>query len=150
LGFLLAIAVLLGSSVAVALYFMNRTSIPPAKPLYSNDNPALKTTNTSKVDVENTPTSELKTSVSPTPIVTPTTEPSEKLPPGAYQGRVIWAEGLSLRSEPQQDAERVGSVAFQENIIVLQENEDKTWLKIRTEGSKQEGWVKVGNIERVN
>lgn len=147
LGFLLAIAVLLGSGVAVALYFMNRTSMPPDKPIYANDSPVRTTSNTPKTDVKSTPKPKVTTSVNPTPNVTPSTE---ALPPGAYQGRVIWAEGLSLRAEPQQDAERVGSVAFQENIIVLQENQDKKWVKIRTEGSKQEGWVKVGNIERVN
>ncbi|WP_414579662.1 SH3 domain-containing protein [Anabaena sp. CCY 9402-a] len=149
LGFLLAIAVLVGSGVAVALYFMNRTAIPPTKPTYANDSPALQTSNPQKTDLKSTPTP--KAIISPTPSATPTpTESSEALPPGAYQGRVTWSEGLSLRAEPKQDAERVGSVAFKQNIIVLEENQDKKWLKIRIEGSKQEGWVKVGNIERVN
>ncbi|UKP00868.1 SH3 domain-containing protein [Nostoc sp. UHCC 0870] len=147
LGFLLAIAVLVGSGVAVALYFMNRTAIPPTKPTYANDSPALQTSNPQKTDLNTTPTP--NAIMSPTPSATPT-ESSEALPPGAYQGRVTWSEGLSLRAEPKQDAERVGSVAFKQNIIVLEENQDKSWLKIRIEGSKQEGWVKAGNIERVN
>ncbi|MBD2362594.1 SH3 domain-containing protein [Anabaena minutissima FACHB-250] len=151
LGFLLAIAVLVGSGVAVALYFMNRTAIPPTKPTYANDSPALQTPNPQKTGLKTTPTPKSTTSPSSTPSPTPTpTESSEALPPGAYQGRVTWSEGLSLRAEPKQDAERVGSVAFKQNIIVLEENQDKKWLKIRIEGNKQEGWVKVGNIERVN
>lgn len=153
LGFLLAIAVLVGSGVAVALYFMNRTSLPPARPIYANDSPTIATPNSQKTDVKTTPTSKAITSASsPTPTPNPTSTPTETpavLPPGAYQGRVTWSEGLSLRAEAQQDAERVGSVAFNEKVIVLESNQEKSWVKIRTEGSKQEGWVKAGNIEKV-
>ncbi|AUS99055.1 peptide-binding protein [Nostoc sp. CENA543] len=148
LGFLLAIAVLVGSGVAVALYFMNRTSIPPARPIYANDSPTVATPTPKKTNVKTTSTS--KTSPNPTPSPTPiSTETPEALPPGAYKGRVTWSEGVSLRAAAQQDAERVGSVAFNEQVIVLEANQDKSWVKIRTEGSKQEGWLKIGNIEKV-
>ncbi|ALF53598.1 peptide-binding protein [Nostoc piscinale CENA21] len=147
LGFILAIAVLLGTGMTVALYFINQTAIPPNKPIFANDNPSLKNraTNEPKNDSVITPESE----ATPTPSATPTKSP-EKLPPGAYQGRVTWSDGLSLRAEPNQSAEKVGGVTFNQKIIVLEENPDKTWVKIRTEGSDQEGWVKIGNIERTN
>ncbi|WP_427163039.1 SH3 domain-containing protein [Aliinostoc sp. HNIBRCY26] len=148
LGFLLAIAVLVGSGVAVALYFMNRTSIPPARPIYANDSPTVATPTPKKTNAKTTPTSAI--SPTPTPSPTPTsTETPEALPPGAYKGRITWEEGVSLRVAAQQDAERVGSVAFNEQVIVLEANQDKSWVKIRTEGSKQEGWLKIGNIEKV-
>ena len=145
LGFVLAIAVLVGSGVAVALYFINRTATPPPKPMYSNDNPSLAAPVANKTKAEATPTSEAKPETSPSPTPSP-----ESLPKGAYRGSVTWSQGLSLRAEPNQDAERVGGVGFKEKIIVLEESQDKVWQKIRTEGSKQEGWVKVGNTQRAD
>ncbi|MBE9050097.1 SH3 domain-containing protein [Nostocales cyanobacterium LEGE 11386] len=145
LGVFLAIAVLVGSGVAVALYFMNRTAIPPARPLFANDSPSSPSTTPKATEVEAKPTS----TPTSTPTPTPTPTPTESLPPGAYRGSVSWSQGLSLRSEPNPDAERIGGVAFNEEIIVLAESQDKGWQKIRT-ANKQEGWVKIGNIQRIN
>ncbi|MBD2345067.1 SH3 domain-containing protein [Anabaena subtropica] len=153
LGIFLAIAVLLGSGVAVALYFMNRTAIPPTKPIYANDSPALKDPNIKQTKAEPTPTSPAKPETSPTPTPTPSaspTETAEPLPPGTYRGRITWPQGVSLRSEPTQDSQRVGGAGFNENIIVLEENQDKVWIKIRVESTKLEGWTKIGNIQRVD
>jgi hypothetical protein len=155
LGVLLAIAVLLGSGLTVALYFINRNSAPP-KPIFANDNPSVRPKNTKAVDVKiksspsnpdikTTPSSQPKPSPSPTPKETPDT-----LPPGAYQGRVTWPTGLSLRSEPTADAQRVGGVGVKQKVIVLEESGDKKWVKIRVDGTKEEGWVKVGNVERAD
>ncbi|MHC5595067.1 MAG: SH3 domain-containing protein [Nostoc sp.] len=156
LGFFLAIAVLVGSGVAVALYFINRTGVPPAKPIFSNDSPSVKAqapkgnesgggkpTLTSQTQAQSSP--------SPTPTESPKATPSPKpLPSGAYRGRVSWAEGLSLRSQPNQEAEKIGGVGFNQKIIILEQSEDKAWQKIRLEGSEQEGWVKAGNTEKVD
>lgn len=157
LGFFLAIAVLIGSGVAIALYFINRTGISPAKPVFSNDSPSVKAqapkatqpggtkpTLTPGTNTESSPTS------TSTPTESPKTTPSPKpLPSGAYRGRVSWAEGLSLRSQPNQEAERIGGVGFNQKIIILEESEDKSWQKIRLQDSEQEGWVKAGNTEKV-
>ncbi len=153
LGFLLAIAVLIGGGVAVALYFMNRTGIPPAKPVFSNDTPlvkgqAPKATETGAGKPTLTPGTNTKSSPRSTSTPTPTESP-KALPSGAYRGRVSWAQGLSLRSQPNQEAERIGGVGFNQKIIILEESEDKSWQKIRLEGSEQEGWVKAGNTEKV-
>ncbi|QSJ19918.1 SH3 domain-containing protein [Nostoc sp. UHCC 0702] len=150
LGFFLAIAVLLGSSVAIALYFMNRTAIPPAKPIFANDSPSLQTKSPKAAEKETKRSSseaESTASKSATPSSSPTE--SASLPPGAYRGRVTWSQGLSLRAEPGQDAERIGGVGFNEKVTILEESQDKGWQKIRLENSQQEGWVKVGNTERV-
>jgi uncharacterized protein YgiM (DUF1202 family) len=149
LGFFLAIAILIGGGAAIALYFMNRTGIPPAKPVYSNDSPSVK----AKAPKATTPGTQAQSSPSSTstPTESPKATPSAKpLPSGAYRGRVSWAEGLSLRSQPNQEAERIGGVAFNQKIIVLEESGDKGWQKIRLEGSEQEGWVKAGNTEKVD
>ncbi|MCF2146151.1 SH3 domain-containing protein [Desmonostoc muscorum LEGE 12446] len=159
LGIFLAIAVLIGGGVAVALYFMNRTGIPPAKPIFSNDSPSVKAQAPKATEAggkptptPGTPTESSPSSTStPTPTESPQATPSPKpLPSGAYRGRVSWAEGLSLRSKPNQDAERIGGVGFNQKIIVLEESEDKAWQKIRLEDSEQEGWVKAGNTEKTD
>lgn len=147
LGFFLAIAVLLGSGVAIALYFMNRTAIPPTKPIFANDQPSLQTKSpkpTAKETKRSSSEAEPTTSPNATPSPTETS-----LPPGAYRGSVTWPQGLSLRAEPSQDAERIGGVGFNEKVIILEESQDKGWQKIRLESSKQEGWIKIGNTERV-
>ncbi|MBD6616040.1 SH3 domain-containing protein [Komarekiella sp. 'clone 1'] len=160
LGFFLAIAVLIGGGVATALYFINRTAIPPAKPIFANDSPAVKAqapkaketgasnpTSTSGAAIKSSPSS----TSTPSPTESPKTVQSSKpLPPGTYRGRVSWAEGLSLRAEPNQAAQRIGGVGFNQKIIILEESEDKTWQKIRVEASEQEGWVKAGNTEKVD
>ncbi|MGJ5633485.1 SH3 domain-containing protein [Nostoc sp. CALU 1950] len=145
LGFFLAIAVLIGGGAAIALYFMNRTGIPPAKPVYSNDSPSVKAQAPKATQAQLSPSSTSTPTESPK--ATPTAKP---LPSGAYRGRVTWADGLSLRSQPNQEAERIGGVAFNQKIIVLEESGDKGWQKIRLEGSEQEGWVKAGNTEKVD
>ncbi|MBN3959304.1 SH3 domain-containing protein [Nostoc sp. NMS8] len=158
LGFFLAIAVLVGSGVAVALYFMNRTGVPPAKPVFSNDSPSVKAQAPKATEPRGgkptlAPGNQAQSSPSPTPTPTesPKATPSPKpLPAGAYRGRVNWAEGLSLRSQPNQEAEKIGGVAFNQKIIILEESDDKSWQKIRLEGSEQEGWVKAGNTEKVD
>ncbi|MEH2362299.1 SH3 domain-containing protein [Nostoc sp.] len=156
LGFLLAIAVLIGGGVAVALYFMNRTGIPPAKPVFSNDSPSVKAQAPKATEPGGgKPTLKARTQAQSSPSSAPTESPKatpspKPLPSGAYRGRVSWREGLSLRSQPNQEAERIGGVGFNQKIIVLEENEDKSWQKIRLEGSEQEGWVKAGNTEKVD
>ncbi|HYW20129.1 MAG TPA: SH3 domain-containing protein [Nodularia sp. (in: cyanobacteria)] len=142
LGVILAIAILTGSGVAVALYFMNRTFIPPAKPLFANDSPSLPETSPPATQVNNTSTPK------PTPKPTPTETSTETLPPGAYRGLVTWADGLSVRSEPSLDAERIAGVAINEEVIVLENSQDQRWQKIRTQG-ELEGWIRIGNIQRV-
>ena len=158
LGFFLAIAVLIGGGAAIGLYFFNRTGIPPAKPVFSNDSPSVKaqapkTTEPGGAKPTLKPGTKAESSPSPTSTSTesPKATPSPKpLPSGAYQGRVTWAEGLSLRSQPNQQAEKIGGVGFNQKIIILEENQDKSWQKIRLEGSEQEGWVKAGNTEKID
>jgi hypothetical protein len=155
LGFLLAIAILAGSGFAVALYLMNRTSILPEKPVFSNDKSPTQANSTKQkvnkdtsqkvASTDNTP--------KPTPSPTPTSETDESskdLPPGAYQARVTWPQGLSIRGEADTNAERVGGVAFNSKVVVLEESPDKAWQKIRIDGTEQEGWIKSGNTKAID
>lgn len=158
LGIFLAIAILAGGGVAAALYFMNRTSALPAKPIFANDSPAVrgekpKPPVAKGAKVASTPKGKGGASVKPTP--TPTTSPKaakspKPLPPGAYQARVTWNQGLILRAEPNLDAERIGGVGYNSRVIVVQESDDKVWQKIRLQDEEQEGWVKAGNTQKVD
>ncbi|MEA5554418.1 SH3 domain-containing protein [Anabaena cylindrica UHCC 0172] len=138
LGFLLAIAVLLGSGLTIALYFVNRTAIPPERPKFANDNPKPKPDKPKATQVKATPTS------TPTPTKSP-----KSLPAGAYQALVTWPQGLSMRDQPTIDAKSIGGVAANQKVIILETSQDKNWQKIRVEGSDQEGWVKAGNTKKV-
>lgn len=82
---------------------------------------------------------------------TPTESASPKpLEPGAYVGQVTWSSGLSVRSSPGTDGERIGGAAYKQRVIVLAESDDKRWLKIRLEEGDTEGWVKAGNVEKIS
>lgn len=156
LGFFLAIAILISTGVATALYFMNRTAIPPSKPVFANDNPTQRAQKPKATQTVATTTTKSSPEPSPSPTPSPTStaspnpeESPKPLPPGAYQGKVTWSQGLSLRTEPQQDAQRVGGVAFNQTVVILEESGDKLWQKIRQEDTNQEGWVKAGNTQRI-
>jgi Bacterial SH3 domain len=155
LGIFLAIVVLIGGGVATALYLMNRTAVPPTKPIFANDSAKIKAqapkTTEGSLALTTTPV-EVET---PKPNPTPTqssqaVESTKPLPPGAYSARVTWSQGLILRAEPEQDSERIGGVALNQKIVVLEESEDKIWQKIRLQGSDTEGWVKAGNTQKVD
>ncbi len=155
LGFLLAIAILVGSGFAAALYLMNRTSILPAKPIFSNDKSSVKAKLPKQKINQGTSTNVASKKVTPKTKTSPTQTPgddelTENLPPGAYQARVTWPQGLSIRESASKDAQRIGGVAFNRKVIVLEQSPDKAWQKIRIDGSQQEGWVKAGNTKAIN
>jgi uncharacterized protein YgiM (DUF1202 family) len=152
LGIILAIAVLIGGGVAAALYFINRTAIPPAKPVFANDESAVKAQAAKSPAPGASPSPTPLASATPTPTPTKSSEKADAkpLPKGAYKARVTWSQGLSLRKEPTQDAERVGGASFNQKIIVLEESQDQVWQKIRLENGEQEGWVKAGNTKRAD
>ena len=144
-GSILAIALLVGGGVAMALYLINKVSTPPAKPIFANDKkvkaqrPPSSTTDTQTVSVD-------KPNTTPSPLQTIAPKPLE---PGAYQARVTWPQGLLLRSEPNFEAERIGGVGYNQQIVVLEESLDKSWQRVRPEDSEQAGWIRAGNTERI-
>jgi hypothetical protein len=56
--------------------------------------------------------------------------------------------GLIVRQQPSTDANRLGGVEFNGIVTVLESNADGTWQRIRASGV--EGWVKGGNVQRIN
>ncbi len=55
-----------------------------------------------------------------------------------------------LRGAPGIDGEPIGGVDYNEQVVVIEDSADKQWQRIRIEGSDREGWVKAGNLSRVN
>lgn len=174
LGFLIAIALLVGSGVAVALYFVTKLTAPPPKPIFANDKPIVKpkpspvasqlspvASQPSPVASQPAPTpvpaaspasnaTETVSTPQPDPSPTPTETPSPKpLEPGAYRAKVTWPNGLIVRDSPGIESQRIGGIGYNQQIVVVAESDDKRWIKIRVEEDNQEGWVKAGNVERV-
>ncbi len=139
-GFFLAIVILAGASVAAALYFAARLTELPERPTFPNDQPMAKT---------NKPNTTSAAKPSPTPSPTPTPK-VEQLEPGAYRATVTQPIGLILRDSPSVEANRIGGVAYQEEVIVLGESENKQWQRVRVaQDNDRTGWVKGGNTEKI-
>jgi uncharacterized protein YgiM (DUF1202 family) len=55
-----------------------------------------------------------------------------------------------MRSGPGVEHPQLGGVDHNEEVLVLETSEDGRWIKVRINGSGQEGWVKAGNTQNVN
>lgn len=149
LGFLLAIAVLLGSGITIAIYFINRTAITPEKPMFANDNPDPKP-NLPKVTPKKVVKVKPKPTAKPTPTPELVRESPTPLPAGSYTAVVTWPQGLSVRDKPAFEGQAIGGVAGNQKVIILETSQDGEWQKIRIPDTNQEGWVKAGNTEKSN
>lgn len=154
LGFILGCVLLIGGTSSIAYLMLTRMSANPPKPVFSEEQPKKPTTPESKDNKPVATNSETKPETKPSKEKTAEKPPEkpeeeEKLEPGAYKAKVTWSTGLSLRAEPNPEAERIGGVAYNQNIIILEESPDKQWQKIRFPNSQQTGWIKAGNIEKV-
>ena len=72
----------------------------------------------------------------------------QKLPPEAFDAKVVWKDGLSLKKDPNSGAEKLGSVAFNAKVAIVKTSDDKQWVLIRSQMDNLEGWVKAGNIDK--
>jgi len=134
LGTILGISILLGASAAVGYYFLTRLTQTPPKPIFANDIEAT----TPPAKVTKTPTKSGSAAGSST---------SSK--PSGYRARVVFPDGLLLRDSPSVNANQIGDVAHNEEVLVLAESSDQLWQRVRLKTEDVEGWVKAGYIERV-
>ncbi len=145
IGVFTGILLLVGGGAATAFYLLTKLSEAPPKPIFSEerlkDKPVAKATSASTKPQKSTPSS--------SPQISPASSPEEKLEAGAYKARITWSNGLSMRSEPSFDSSKIGGVQYNQQVVVLQESNDKKWQKVRVPDTNEEGWVKTGNIERV-
>ncbi|MFM7438887.1 MAG: SH3 domain-containing protein [Snowella sp.] len=159
LGFFLGITILVGLTSALGYLMFSRLAATPNKPVFSEENkskikattPDKKASDKSAAKPEVSPSPKAATE-SPSPEVSPSPSPSpeakEDLPPGAYKAKVTWSGGLSLRSNPSKDSERVSGVDYDQELIILETSADGVWAKVRSVDGGQEGWVKVGNFKK--
>jgi hypothetical protein len=147
IGFFIGLTLLTGGVAGIGYYFLKDMLQSPTKPTFAEEKPKEKP-KASKSKTEPKTTTKKETVTTPTPTTTPTVKAEEKLPQGAYKATVTWSGGLSLRSEPSIDSERVGGVAYNQELVVLQTSNDGKWQKIRTVDDSIEGWVKAGNVKK--
>lgn len=146
IGFTLGISIVAGGAISFGYILLTRMTGTPPKPVYSEE--TAKPKEESK-ELEIASSNEASTSKSQSESTPIPKEVEKPLPLGAYKALVSYKDGLSMRLEASKDADRIGSVLFNDEIIVLQESEDKKWQKIRIAKNDKEGWVKSGNIKKI-
>jgi hypothetical protein len=161
LGFFLGVLLLVGGTAALGFVFFSRLAAPPEKPTFTEEkeNPDRVAQEKESPKPESVKPEPEVAKEQPTPAPSPEekseekkkeSEPEkEKLPAGAYKGKVNWSSGLSLRAEPSKEAERIGGVDYNTELIILEKSSDGNWQKIRVAGTNQEGWIKAGNVEKL-
>lgn len=147
IGFILGILIFSGVSLGAAYFVYTKLANIPPKPVYAGEQPAPPA-----VAVKTSPplpvASQPKQTPTTSPSPSPTPQPVEaSLQPGTYKAQVL--RGLNIRSEPSAESQRLGGLYYKDQIIVLQSNNDQSWQKIRVVTTGQEGWIKSGNIKKL-
>lgn len=139
IGFFLGVVLLAGASAAVAYVVLSKMSAPPDKPLFAEEKKqqalAKKATATEQNKTATNPVTEVKSIPD---------SPTEN-----YKAFVSWSGGLSLRAEPSTQSARLGSLPYKAEIMVLGTSDDGNWQRVKVISTDQEGWIKAGNIEKM-
>ncbi len=120
--------------------FVTQMSTRPPKPVFAEERAGYKPPTTAK------PTAVAAKPKQPAVAKDPNVV--EKLPPEAYDAKVVWKDGLSLKKDPNSGAEKLGGVAFNAKVAIIKTTDDKQWVLIRSETDNLQGWVKAGNIDK--
>ncbi|MFM7424077.1 MAG: SH3 domain-containing protein [Elainella sp.] len=140
LGFILAIALLFLAGAGLTRYLLSRIATLPPRPSFTNDPSPVANAS----PAANPAASPAPVAASPVPSPSPSPSPS----PQGYAARVVQPIGLRIRQSPSADAETVGGVEYNREVVVLEDSPDGAWQKVRV--GSTEGWVKGGNTERIN
>ena len=136
LGFILGVFLLVVGAAGAAYFLLARIGAETEKPVFPE---------TKKVES----TQVVKTQPSAADTTEITSKPEEQLEPGAYRAKVTWPQGLSLRAEPSLDAKRIGGIGYDWEVVVLRKSEDGKWQRVRIPRNNQIGWVKAGNVKKI-
>jgi len=158
-GFVMGVAILVGGATAVAYMLLSGMNSNPPKPVFTEEKKeetkqekaAVKPATTNPVKEE--PKTEVKKSpeAAPAPKASPKPSPEEEKKESTsegYQARVTWQSGLSLRSEPTSQSTRLGGLDYNTKVSVVGTSSDGQWQRVRLSDGR-EGWIKSGNISRV-
>ena len=108
----------------------------PQRPIFTNDLKA--------VPAPISPIAAIKVATMPPPTV----KAKPKAADAKYLGKVNASIGLVFRADPSQSAKNIGGADFNTKVAVLKEAPDREWLYVRNESTKEEGWVRIGNITK--
>jgi hypothetical protein len=141
-GLLFAATLLAVGGYFAVNYLMTQLSKLPPKPTFPNDNPDFVKKNSKPqspklaAKPDNKEPKELDKEVAKKP-----------LPPGAFEGRVTYSNGLVLRDSSSRGGATIGGIDFNEKVTVLETSADNEWQKIRTKNDK-DGWIRAGNVQK--
>ena len=144
IGITLGLALMVGGSVAAGYYVFTKLSVTPERPIFAEEKP--------KQPVVNASPAATTKKASPAPILSPApspTPPSPEPEAGLYKGVINWSDGLILRDAPGSNANRIGGVAYNQQVVVLEESSDQNWQRIRIVATGKVGWIKAGNMDKV-
>jgi len=142
IGIALGLALIAGGSLAAGYYVFTKLTIVPQRPIFTEEKP--------KQPVAKSP------SAAPAPAKSPIGPPSPASPSPAetetalYKGVINWSEGLILRDAPGSTAPRIGSVAYNQQVLVLEESPDQNWQRVKIVATGKTGWIKAGNIDKTS
>ncbi|WP_055077031.1 SH3 domain-containing protein [Pseudanabaena sp. 'Roaring Creek'] len=108
----------------------------PQRPTFTNDLKA--------APVPTSPIAEIKVPVMPQPTYKAKPKPND----AKYLGKVNASIGLVFRADPSQSAKNVGGADYNTKVAVMRETPDREWVYVRNESTKEEGWVRIGNITK--
>ena len=148
LGFVMGVAILVGGATAVAYMLLSGMNSNPPKPVFTEEKKE-----ETKEEKAAKPQAEVKESptAAPAPKASPKPSPEEtkkETTSEGYQARVTWQSGLSLRSEPTSESTRLGGLDYNTKVSVVGTSSDGQWHRVRLSDGR-EGWIKAGNISRV-
>jgi Bacterial SH3 domain len=128
-------------------FFITQMSTHPPKPLFAEERDGGKPSAKAKPKPK---TAVGVTIASPSPVVEDPNNPNavQPLAPEAYDAKVIWKDGLSLKQDPDPGSEKVGGVAFDAKVAIIETSEDKQWVRIQSQTDNLQGWVRAGNIDK--
>ena len=125
-------------------FFVTQMSTRPPKPVFAEERDGGKSLAAAK------PKPKAAAKPAPKPAAKDPQNPDapEKLPPEAFDAKVVWKDGLSLKKDPDSGAEKVGSVVFNGKVAIVKTSDDKQWVQIQSQMDNARGWVKAGNIDK--
>jgi len=147
-GFVMGVAILVGGATAVAYMLLSGMNSNPPKPVFTEEKKE-----ETKEEKAAKPQAEVKESptAAPAPKVAPKPSPEvrkKETTSEGYQARVTWQNGLSLRSQPTTESTRLGGLDYNTKVSVVGTSSDGQWHRVRLSDGR-EGWIKAGNISRV-
>jgi hypothetical protein len=147
IGISIGLAGLIGVVGGAGYYFfMTQMGTRPPKPVFAEERDGGKSLAASKPKPKTSKAAKLVQSPAAADPQNPNA--AEQLPPEAYDAKVLWKDGLSLKKEPNSGAEKLGGVAFNAKVAIIETSDDKQWVLIQSQTDNLKGWVKAGNIDK--